>query len=139
MHGIRRWYGTVLLILVIGFLAASCTNASSTSGEGKPPVGERNSLIRIEVIRPEGVPIKGLVEDGDYFQLHSRSEGNLAFKPDVHSKPAKIQVFAIETRSDGTESLRLLDEAEVEIGASSEAKPVAKVYAVRILEVIPRA
>lgn len=140
MLGMCRRYGTALLILVVAVLAASCTNASSKPGESRPPVGEGSSLIRIEVIRPEGAPIKSLIEDGDYFQLRSPAEGrNLAFKPDVHSKPAKVQVFTIETGADGAESLRLLDEAEVEIGAATEAKPVAKVYAVRILEIIPKA
>ena len=140
MHDIRRWCGTALFILIIVFLATACSNASSAPGERQPSGTENSSLIRIEVIRPEGAPIKSLVEDGDYFELRSRSGGaNLAFKPDVHSKPAKVQVFAIEAGADGVEALRLLDEAEVEIGATTEAKPVAKGYAVRILEIIPRA
>jgi hypothetical protein len=95
------------------------------------------SLIRVEV-KPEGTgPIKSLVEDGQYLRIEEKTGRTLAFKPDVHTRPAKIRVFEILKSPDGTEKgEQPLDEAEVEIGASSP-KLVAKTYLVRILEVVP--
>jgi len=126
-----RWLRTVLLLAVAAVLLTACAgNAGAAS--------KKESLIRIEVIRQEGSPIKGLVEDGSSLTLVDSSTGRtIAFKPDIHSKPAKVQVFEIEKGAQGAESMRLLDETEVTVGAP-KAKPVAKIYGVRILEIIPR-
>lgn len=119
----------ILLAAVAAFLAACAGNSSASSGEP--------SLIRIEIVQQEGPPIKGLVEDGSFLLLKDGKGRALAFKPDVHTRPAKIQVFEIEPGAQGgTETMRLVDETDVKIGAA-EAKPVAKIYSVRILEVIP--
>ena len=138
-----RWHGTTLLLFAAVLLMA-CASASGVGGTAagnaaEDTSGDKIALIRIEVLRPQGPPIKGLVEDGSFLRLENISTGEtLAFKPDVHSKPPKIQVLEIKKRADGTESMRLVDETEVEIGAAA-TKPVAKVYSVRILEVIPAA
>jgi hypothetical protein len=134
-----RWHGTTLLLFAAVLLMA-CVSASGVGGPAAGnAAGDKVDLIRIEVIRPQGAPIKGLVEDGSFLRLENLSTGEtLAFKPDVHSKPPKIQVLEIKKATDGTESMRVVDEIEVEIGAAA-TKPVAKVYAVRILEVIPAA
>jgi hypothetical protein len=113
--------------------------AESTAAPAKTSdtAGGEPALIRIEIVRREGPPIKGLVEDGSVLRLQDVSTGKaVAFKPMVHTQPAKVQVFAVELGANGAESMRLLDEADVKIG-DTEATPVAKVYSVRILEVIP--
>jgi hypothetical protein len=91
----------------------------------------------MEVTPQGGAPIKGLVEDGQPLRIEETAGRALVFRADVHSKPAKIRAFEILKSSDGSETERLLDEASVEIGASSP-KPVAKTYLVRILEVIQK-
>ncbi len=116
--------------------AAAATAAPAKSAASRPS-SEEPTLIRIEVIRREGPPIKSLVEDGSVLRLQDNATGKaVAFKPDVHARPAKIQVFQIEKGANGAESMRLLDEADVRIGAT-ETTPVAEIYAVRIVEVIP--
>jgi hypothetical protein len=94
-------------------------------------------LIRVEVTPEGGVPIKSLVEEGQPLRIEEKGGRALAFRPDVHSKPAKMRVFEFVKGPGGTETERLLDQTDVEIG-SSAAKPLAKTYMVRILEVIPK-
>jgi hypothetical protein len=142
----RRQLGLILIAL-LALCTLACSGTSSDSGStanaissaAKAPSAASGepALIRIEVVRREGPPIKGLVEDGSVLRLQDTSTGRaVAFKPVVHTKPAKIQVFAVEPGANGAESMRLLDETDVRIGAT-ETKPVAKIYSVRILEVIP--
>lgn len=117
------------LFIFIGLLLSLACVSSGVS-QGKV------ALIRVEVKPEGGVPIKSLVEDGQYLQIEEKTGRSLAFKPDIHSKPAKIRVFEIKNSDSLGKGERALDEADVEVGASSP-KLVAKTYLVRILEVIP--
>ncbi len=100
---------------------------------------DRVELIRIEVTPEGGGPIKCLVEDGQFLRIEEwRTGRSLIFRPDVHGSPAKVRVFEIMKGPDGSEKgEQLLDEADLEIGASSP-KPIAKTYLVRILEVVAK-
>lgn len=127
----RKLRGSGLFLLILATLALpACAGGSGMA------TTQKGSLIRMEVVGPQGPPIKSIIEEGSFLRLQDNASGRaLAFKPDVHTSPAKVQVYQIEKGTDGAESLRLLDEAEVKIG-SAESKTVAKVYSVRILEVI---
>ncbi len=102
-------------------------------------IRDRVELLRIEVTPEGGGSIKSLVEDGQFLRIEEwRTGRSLTFRPDVHSSPANMQVFEVLRNPDGSErGEQLLDEADLEIGASSP-KPIAKTYLVRILEVVTK-
>jgi len=124
------WSGWLAFVVMAAIVLIACASASSSA------TVDKGTLIRMEVIRPEGPPIRGVVEDGSYLLLQSLASGkSLAFKPDIHRKPAKVQVFRVGQGTDGGELKDLVDETEVQIGASTPS-PVAQVYSVRITEVL---
>jgi hypothetical protein len=115
-------------------IGLSLSFACASYGVSPDKVG----LIRIEVTPEGGTPIRSLVEDGQFLRIEEKTGRSLVFRPDVHSSPAKVRVSEIMKDSSGVErGEQPLDEAEVEIGASSP-KVVVKTYRVRILEVIPK-
>jgi hypothetical protein len=118
-----------LLAFVVLSLSWACASSSASPG--------KVALIRVEVTPEGGGPIKSLVEEGQPLRIEEKGGRALAFRPDVHSKPTKMRVYEVLKNPGGTETEHLLDETEVEVGAAA-AKPLAKTYSVRILEVIPK-